>query len=132
MLRAAMANVITPTGTLIRKIQPQWRCWLIRPPATGPVARASAPTAAQMPMAVLRSLTSANVATMMASVVGISMAAPTPWTARLAMSTPPLPARPAASEDSVKTARPIMNSRRRPNTSASLPPTSSSPASVSR
>ena len=59
-----------------------------------------APTAAQMPMAMLRSLTLVNVAMMMASVVGISSAAPTPWTARLAISTPPLPASPAASEDS--------------------------------
>ena len=96
------------------------------------MARASALTAAQMPMAMLRSLTLVNVAMMMASVAGISSAAPMPWTARLAMSTPPLPASPAASEDSVKTARPTTNSLRRPYRSASLPPTSSSPASVSR
>ena len=127
-----MAKVITPIGTLMRKIQPQCRCWLIRPPRAGPVARASAPTAAQMPMAVLRSLTFVNVAMMMARVAGISRAAPMPWTARLPMSTPPLPASPAASEDSVKTTMPIRNSLRRPNTSASLPPTSSSPATVSR
>ena len=85
-----------------------------------------------MPMAVLRSLASVNAATMMASVAGISSAAPMPWTARLAMSTSPSPANPEASEDSVKMARPSWNSRRRPNTSASLPPTSSSPARVSR
>ena len=127
-----MAKVITPSGTLMRKIQPQCRCWLIRPPSTGPSASASALTAAQMPMAVLRSLALVNVAMMMASVAGISSAAPTPCTARLAMSTPPLPASPAASEESVKTARPTPNSLRRPYTSASLPPTSSSPASVSR
>ena len=129
---AAMAKVITPTGTLIRKIQPQCRCWLIRPPSTGPSAKASAPTAAQMPIAVLRCLGLVNVAMMMASVVGISSAAPTPWTARLAISTAPLPARPAASEETVNSAIPARKSRRRPNTSASLPPTSSSPASVSR
>ena len=85
-----------------------------------------------MPMAVLRSLMFVKVAMMMASVAGISSAAPTPWMARLAISTPPLPASPAASEESVKTAMPIPNSLRRPYTSASLPPTSSSPASVSR
>ena len=127
-----MAKVITPIGTLTRKIQPHRKCWLISPPSTGPVARASAPTAAQTPMAMVRSLTSPKVATMMASVAGISSAAPTPWTARLAMSTSPLPASPAASEERVKTARPARNSRRRPYTSASRPPTSSSPASVSR
>ena len=106
--------MITPTGTLIRKIQPQRACWLIRPPSTGPVARARAPTAAHRPMAMVRSRRSENVATMMASVAGISRAAPVPWMARLAMSTPPLPASPAASEDSVKTARPSRNSLRRP------------------
>jgi hypothetical protein len=127
-----MTKVSTPTGTLMRKIQPQCRCWLIRPPSAGPVARASAPAAAQMPMAMLRSLTLVNVAMMMASVAGMSRAAPMPWMARLAMSTPPLPASPATSEDSVKTAMPARNSLRRPNTSASLPPTSSSPATVSR
>ena len=109
-----MAKVITPTGTLMRKIQPQRKCWLIRPPSTGPVARASAPAAAQMPMAMLRSLMLVNVAMMMASVAGISRAAPMPWMARLAMSTLPLPASPAASEDSVKTAIPARNSLRRP------------------
>src|SRR6185437_7146565 len=101
-----MTNVITPTGTLIRKIQPQCRCWLIRPPRAGPRARASAPIAAQMPMAVLRSLTLVNAAMMTASVAGISRAAPMPWIARLAMSIPPLVASPAASEDTVNRARP--------------------------
>jgi len=124
--------VITPTGTLIRKIQPQRACWLISPPTTGPRARASAPTAAQMPTAMLRSLRLVNAAMMMASVGGISSAAPTPCTARLAMSTSPLPASPAASEEKVNTAVPIRNILRRPNTSESLPPTSSSPARVSR
>ena len=127
-----MTKVITPIGTLIRKIQPQCKCWLIRPPSTGPVARASALTAAQMPIAVLRSRTLVKAAMMMASVAGISKAAPMPWTARLAMRTLPLPASPATSEESVKTARQTPNSLRRPYTSASLPPTSSSPASVSR
>ena len=85
-----------------------------------------------MPMAMVRSLMSVNAATMMASVAGISSAAPTPWMARLAMSTSALPASPAASEERVKTPRPSRNRRRRPYTSASRPPTSSSPASVSR
>ena len=74
-----------------------------------------------MPIAVLRCLTLVKVAMMIASVVGISNAAPTPWIARLAMRTAPLPASPAASEESAKTAIPIRNSRRRPYTSASLP-----------
>ena len=83
-------------------------------------------------MAMLRSRTLVNVAMMMASVVGISSAAPTPWTARVAISMSPLPASPAASEDRVNRAMPRRNSRRRPYTSASRPQASSSPATVSR
>jgi len=127
-----MTKVRTPIGTLIRKIQPQCRCWLIRPPSAGPRARASAPDAAQMPMATLRSRALLNAATMMARVAGMSSAAPTPWMARMAMRMPPLAASPEASEATVKTARPAWKTRRRPNTSASRPPTSSSPARVSR
>jgi hypothetical protein len=37
-----------------------------------------------------------------------------PWIARLAMSIPPLVARPAASEDTVNRARPPRKIRRRP------------------
>ncbi len=85
-----------------------------------------------MPMAAVRSRVLVNVAAMIASVVGISSAAPRPCTARAAISTPPLPARPAASEERVKTARPARNIRRRPYTSAIRPPTSSSPPSTSR
>ncbi len=44
-----------PTGTLMKKIQPQDRCWLISPPSSGPTASASAPTALQMPTAAVRS-----------------------------------------------------------------------------
>src|SRR5215831_20447564 len=39
----AMANVITPTGTLMKKIQPHLTFWLMKPPMSGPNASASAP-----------------------------------------------------------------------------------------
>ena len=123
-----MPMVITPTGTLIRKIQPQCRCWLMNPPMSGPKARASAPIAAQAPTARVRSRGLSKVATMMASVVGTISAAPRPCASRAPISTLPLPASPAPSEASVNTVSPITNSRRRPYTSASRPPTSSSPA----
>jgi hypothetical protein len=95
-----------PTGTLMKKIQPQCRCWLIKPPISGPNASAIAPIAVHALIAVVRSLASVNVATMIASVVGTSSAAPTPCASRAAISTPPLPARPAASEDTVNNAVP--------------------------
>ena len=47
--------VAMPNGTLMKKIQPQAACWLIKPPTSGPTASASAPTALQMPMAAVRS-----------------------------------------------------------------------------
>ncbi len=125
-----MPMVITPMGTLMKKIQPQCRCWLMKPPISGPKARASAPMADTAPIAVARSLALSNVAMMMASVAGTSIAAPRPWNTRAPISTPPLPASPAASEDSVNTDRPATKNRRRPKTSASRPPASSSPANT--
>jgi curli biogenesis system outer membrane secretion channel CsgG len=67
---------------------------------------------------------------MMASVVGVTSAAPSPCTARAAMSTSAEPARPAASEAVVKTANPIRNRRLRPNASARRPPASRRPANT--
>ena len=51
-----------------------------------------------------------------------------PCTARAAISMVPSAAIPAANDDTVKTARPIMKIRRRPKTSARRPPASISPA----
>ena len=94
MATAASASVASPTGTLMKKIQPQLRYWLSRPPSSGPTASASAPTALQMPTAAARCRPSVKVAEMMASVVGVTSAAPRPWTARLITSTSTLPAKP--------------------------------------
>ena len=98
----------------MKKIQPQWKFWLMNPPISGPNASASALIAVQMPIARVRSLTSSKVAMMIASVVGTSSAAPRPCSARKAISIPPLVARPAASEDRVNTDRPVRNTRRLP------------------
>ncbi len=111
---AAIANVTIPIGTLMKKIQPQSRCWLMNPPISGPKASAMAPIAVQAPIAVVRSLASLKVAMMIASVVGTRIAAPRPCTSLAPISTAPLPARPAPSEASVKTDRPIRKSRRWP------------------
>ena len=71
----------------MKKIQPQLRYSLSSPPSSGPTARASAPTALQMPTAAARCRPSAKVAEMIASVVGVTSAAPSPCTARLITST---------------------------------------------
>ena len=70
MTTAASARVANPTGTLMKKIQPQLRYWLSRPPISGPTASARAPTALQIPTAAARCRPSVNVAEMIASVVG--------------------------------------------------------------
>ena len=88
---AAIANVTIPTGTLMKKIQPQCRCWLMKPPISGPNASAIAPIAVQAPIAVVRSRTSVKVAMMIASVVGTTIAAPRPCTSRAPISTAAAP-----------------------------------------
>ena len=51
---------------------------------------------------------------MIESVAGEMIAAPSPWTARAPMSIPSEFARPQTSEAMVNSARPTMNTRRRP------------------
>ena len=48
------ATPAMPTGMFTKKIQFQPRCWVSKPPASGPIASASADTPAQMPIAVPR------------------------------------------------------------------------------
>ena len=114
----------------MKKIQFQLRLSTIRPPASGPIASASAETPAQMPIARPRSR-GGKVAVMIESVAGFISAAPTPWTARAPIRKEALGARPHASEASVKIARPTVNMRRRPYMSPSFPPVIRSAANVS-
>ena len=66
-----------PTGTLTKKTQCQLRCWVRRPPASGPIASAMAATPAQMPIAVPR-CRGGNVAVMIESEAGFMSDAPIP------------------------------------------------------
>ena len=118
-----------PIGTLMKKIQFQLMCSVMRPPTSGPIASASAETPAQMPIAVPRCF-GGNVTVMIESVDGFISAAPTPWTTRAAMSTLALPARPQPSDESVKMTSPTTKISRRPSRSASLPPVSMSAPNV--
>ncbi len=90
----------------------------------------SAPATLQMPTALPRSAGSGKIWESRASEVGVSSAAPTPCAARAAISVPPLVASPAPSEARVKMIRPVTNTRLAPYRSASLPPTSISPANT--
>ncbi len=115
----------------MKKIQLQSACSASSPPVIGPSASATAETPTQMPIAIPR-CRGGKVAAMIESVAGLINAAPTPCTARAAISVSPFVARPHASEESVKTTRPRMKIRRRPMRSASFPPLSMSTAKVTK
>ena len=83
-----------------------------------------------MPIAIPR-CRAGNVLEMIASVAGISSAAPPPCSTRAPISSGPVGASPAASEATLKTARPQRKMRLLPSASASLPPASSKAASAS-
>ena len=120
----------TPIGTLMKKIQFQFACSVMRPPTRGPIASAIAETPAQMPIAMPR-CRGAKVAVMIERVAGFMRADPTPWTTRAPIKNPPLGASPHASEAPVKMASPAIKMNRRPRRSASFPPVSMSTAKVS-
>ena len=84
-MRAASATTRAPTGRLNKKSQRQEAWETTQPPATGPIAPVIALAADQVPIAAPRA--SAEYAALMsARLPGTSSAAPTPWTARAAIS----------------------------------------------
>ena len=76
-----MVSAMAPIGTLMKKMLCHDTCSTSNPPITGPMAMARPDMAAQMPMAAPRS-GPRNVAVMIESDPGSSMAAPRPWRAR--------------------------------------------------
>ena len=100
------------------------------PPNSTPAAAPLPPIAPQIPSALFRSAPSSNVVVMIASVAGEMIAAPSPCTARAAISTPIEPESPQASDATENSATPAMNTRRRPSRSAARPPSSRKPPNV--
>src|SRR3954447_23514235 len=83
---APRPTAMATMGMLTRKIEPHEK-WLSRsPPQTGPRAMATPATAVHRPIALARSLGSVNTLVRIDSVAGMTRAAPTPMTARAAMS----------------------------------------------
>ena len=115
------------TGTLTNSTQRQFRPLVSTPPSSTPAAAPEPATAPQIPSALLRSAPSLKIAVTSASAAGASIAAPTPWSAREAISCPWLCESPPASDAPPNTSSPIMNMCRRPRRSAIRPPSSSSP-----
>ena len=114
----------------MKKIACQPTCSVRKPPSSGPIARASAETPAQVPIALPRS-SAGKASVMIESVPGIMKAAPTPWAMRLMTSDRVSGAKPAVAEERVKTMTPPMNIRRRPKMSPSRPAVASSTAKES-
>ena len=120
----------SPIGTLSQKIQCHETPPTIAPPTSGPIAIARPPIPPQMPSARPRR-SGATAAERIVSVSGAMIAPPTPCTAR-AMSSALAEVESAANADApVKSRRPNVNSRRRPNRSPSAAPVSRSTANVS-
>ncbi len=128
--RGASRNAATPTGTLTKKIHSQPAYSVSTPPASTPTAAPEPPIAPQTPSALLRSAPSSKVVMMIESAAGEMIAAPSPWTAREAMSTPSDQASPQRNDAIVNTTTPIRKSRRLPNRSARRPPSNRKPPNV--
>ncbi len=92
------------SGMLMRKTEPHQKCWIRKPPRTGPLAAPMAATAVQMPMASARSRRSGKTCRRIERVAGMIIAPPTPSRARAAMRIWALSARAAIAEAAPKSA----------------------------
>ena len=118
------------TGRFIQKITRQ-SISTSRPPTSGPIASATAETAAQIPSA--RGCFSAGKALQTRASESASIgAAPTPCRTRPRIRVCWSPAAPETTEPRAKTAVPRMKTRLRPNMSPSRPAVTTSTAIVSR
>jgi hypothetical protein len=112
-----------------REISLQDTAWTAHPPTKGPSAVATPDRPDHAPIALLRSL-GTNVACRMATLPGISRAAPTPCNARAAMRIGALGAIPQRREVTANQTTPMTKTHRRPYRSPSAPATRSRPARV--
>ena len=123
---SAASPTNAPTGTFTKKFQRQLSAEVRTPPTSTPAAAPALPSAPQTPSAVVRCAPVYVVVTM-ASADGSSIAAPTPCSARAAISAAGDHASPLISEAVVKTPSPARKTVRRPSRSASRPPKSIRP-----
>ena len=118
-------------GRLTRKMLLQAKFSISKPPEIGPIAMPIPATAAQTAIALGRS-SLGKMFVMIESVVGMIAAAPTPISAREAISSVELLEIAASSEPAPKIPKPTNRARLRPNRSPRLPAASSRPANTSR
>ena len=124
------AITTAPTGTLRKKIHCQPTVSVSTPPTSRPIVPPEAPTAPQMPSALLRSAPSGKVVIRIESAAGVIDAAPIPCSARAAINIAPDGASPPSSDASANTATPATKTRRLPSRSAALPPSNNRPPKV--
>ena len=110
------------------KMLAQLKCSSSQPPTIGPIAMATPAIAPHKPMARARSLRSVKTLEISESVAGNVIAAPSPITARAAMSCAGLVVKPPARLAVPTTASPASSMPLRPNRSDRLPKVSSSAA----
>ena len=120
-----------PIGTLTHSTHSQLSHSVSMPPSSTPTAPPEPATAPHTPIALLRSGPSAKVTVRIDSAAGETIAAPSPWAARAAMSMPSLVENPPTSEATLNTTSPRMNILRRPTRSATRPPSSRKPPKTS-
>jgi hypothetical protein len=128
--RRATGSSAIPTGTLTQKIHCHELLSMIAPPTSGPMATARPPMPDQMPSASPR-LSAGNAALSSVSVSGATIAPPSPWIARAAISASVEGASAANADAPVKIAIPMRNILRRPNRSPSAAPVSRKTANAS-
>ena len=115
------------SGTLTRNTEPHQKCSSRNPPATGPTAAPAPASPAQMAMARARSW-GGKTLVRIDSVDGMIRAAPTPMSARKAVSWPEELQKAAAVDPPPKIRSPAVSAPLRPKRSPMAPAVSSSPA----
>jgi hypothetical protein len=127
-------SAATATGMLIQKIARQVH-WVSQPPRIGPIAVSPPLTPKKIASARPRSWIG-KAATTIASAAGIMIAPETPCSARNVMiqgsAIDPFGVAPHKAENPANPTMPISTIRRRPSTSASLPPSANVAARASR
>ena len=121
---------ISPTGTLIQKIQCQVLSWITAPPTSGPSATAMPLIPDQTPSARPR-FSGGKASASRVSVSGVTIAAPAPCSARVAIRMPMFGASADPADATVKRMMPATNMRLRPKRSPSAAPVRSRTAKES-
>ena len=129
-ITAPSTRAARPNNRLNQKMARQFHAPTSAPPITGPSARARPDTAAQMPMARSRLRRSVYRCRSMDSVPGSLAAAPSPMTARPAISTPGFGASAHSTDPAQKTPAPDSMTILRPSSSPIIPQASMTLAKV--